>query len=207
MEYNKEELEDLILIKNLTYDKIGEKYGVSGAAVRKAAKKLGIELPQRRKINPKETFNREKSLSDNTCLQCGKEISKNKKYCNNKCQQAHIRQEYIKTWKAGEITGQTKGLWKNISGFIRTYLFEKYENKCVVCGWGEINPYSNTIPLEIDHIDGDSQNNKEENLRLICPNCHSLTSTYRGANRGKGTRNITWINKNNNEEFQVGEQN
>lgn len=50
------------------------------------------------------------------------------------------------------------------------------------------------IPLEIDHIDGNSENNSEENLRLICPNCHSLTATYKGANRGKG-RNITWILK------------
>lgn len=39
-----------------------------------------------------------------------------------------------------------------------------------------------------------SENNSEDNLRLICPNCHSLTSTYRGANRGQG-RNITWIIK------------
>ncbi|MGV8961879.1 MAG: HNH endonuclease signature motif containing protein [Candidatus Saccharimonadaceae bacterium] len=44
----------------------------------------------------------------------------------------------------------------------------------------------------MDHIDGDSQNNTEINLRLICPNCHSLTESYRGANKGKGTRNITW---------------
>ncbi len=48
--------------------------------------------------------------------------------------------------------------------------------------------------LEIDHIDGNSDNNSEENLRLVCPNCHSLTSTYRGTNRGNG-RNITWALK------------
>lgn len=59
---------------------------------------------------------------------------------------------------------------------------------------GRKNPYTNTIPLEIDHINGDSEDNSEENLRLICPNCHSLTATYRGANRGKG-RKITWILK------------
>lgn len=58
--------------------------------------------------------------------------------------------------------------------------------------WSKINPYTNTLPLEIDHIDGNSENNSEDNLRLICPNCHS--STYRGANRGHG-RNITWILK------------
>jgi 5-methylcytosine-specific restriction endonuclease McrA len=54
------------------------------------------------------------------------------------------------------------------------------------CGWDEINKYTNKIPLEVEHIDGNWKNNKEENLELICPNCHSLTKTYKGGNRGKG---------------------
>lgn len=37
-------------------------------------------------------------------------------------------------------------------------------------------------PLELDHIDGNSHNNSLENLRLLCPNCHAQTSTYRGKN-------------------------
>jgi len=41
------------------------------------------------------------------------------------------------------------------------------------------------IPLELDHIDGNSQNNSLENLRLLCPNCHAFTSTYRGKNKKK----------------------
>lgn len=84
--------------------------------------------------------------------------------------------------------------WGQIPGPLRRYIFDKFDNKCCICGWSKVNPYTNTIPLEIDHIDGNSENNSEENLRLICPNCHSLTSTYRGANRGHG-RNITWTIK------------
>jgi 5-methylcytosine-specific restriction endonuclease McrA len=38
------------------------------------------------------------------------------------------------------------------------------------------------IPLELDHINGDSSNNNLDNLRLLCPNCHALTPTYRGKN-------------------------
>lgn len=198
MEYIKSELENLILTQGLSYEEIGRRYGCTGAAIRKNAKKLGIELPQRRKINPKETFNKGKTtFTGNTCLYCGENISAIKKYCDNKCQQLYIRQEYIKSWQSGDISGQTGIDWKQLSKSIRFYLFEKYENKCTLCGWGETNPYSETIPLEIDHIDGDSQNNTEENLRLICPNCHSLTSNYRGLNKGKGTRNITWITKEN----------
>lgn len=41
------------------------------------------------------------------------------------------------------------------------------------------------IPLELDHIDGKSNNNSLENLRLLCPNCHALTPTYRGKNISK----------------------
>jgi 5-methylcytosine-specific restriction endonuclease McrA len=38
------------------------------------------------------------------------------------------------------------------------------------------------IPLEVDHRDGDRLNNELSNLRLLCPNCHALTPTYRGKN-------------------------
>ena len=44
------------------------------------------------------------------------------------------------------------------------------------------------MPKEIDHIDGDSQNNKFENLKLLCPNCHSLTKTWKNTGSRKSTR-------------------
>ncbi|MFW5895280.1 MAG: HNH endonuclease [archaeon] len=49
--------------------------------------------------------------------------------------------------------------------------------------------------LEIEHIDGNAKNNREENLDLICPNCHSLTSTYKALNSGKGNRDRLKYNK------------
>ena len=39
---------------------------------------------------------------------------------------------------------------------------------------------------QIEHIDGNYKNNAEDNLILLCPNCHSLTSTYKGANLNHG---------------------
>ena len=50
------------------------------------------------------------------------------------------------------------------------------------------NQYTNKIPLEVEHIDGNYKNNVEENLTLLCPNCHALTATYKGANLNKGRK-------------------
>ena len=54
-------------------------------------------------------------------------------------------------------------------------------NICSECGISEWNGKS--ISLELDHVDGVRTNHKLENLRLLCPNCHSQTDTYRSKNR------------------------
>ena len=43
------------------------------------------------------------------------------------------------------------------------------------------------IPLELEHVNGDRWDNRLENLRLLCPNCHALTPTYRGRNIGRSS--------------------
>jgi 5-methylcytosine-specific restriction endonuclease McrA len=43
-------------------------------------------------------------------------------------------------------------------------------------------------PLEINHIDGNASNTWEENLEVLCPNCHSLTTNYKNHNKGNGKR-------------------
>jgi hypothetical protein len=122
------------------------------------------------------------------CLNCNKELKgKNKTYCNNKCNGEYIRKLSIEKWKNGELKGI--GISGKMNTYLREYLFQKFENKCFKCGWCEINEFTKKIPLEVEHIDGNSENNKEENLTLLCPNCHSLTSTYKGANRGNGRHN------------------
>ena len=119
------------------------------------------------------------------CLNCNKEIKKSK-YCSNKCQKEYEYKEYIKRWKNGKESGM-RGEYQ-ISLYIKTYLLNKYNNRCVKCGWGEKNIYTGKIPLEVEHIDGNYKNNNEENLIILCPNCHSLTSTYTGANLHKGRK-------------------
>jgi hypothetical protein len=58
MKYTKEELVELITVQQLPYEQIGKMYGITGSAIRKAAKKFEIELPKRRSINESETFNK-----------------------------------------------------------------------------------------------------------------------------------------------------
>ena len=120
------------------------------------------------------------------CLNCDKSLNGNQIYCNTFCQKEYEYKVYIDKWHKGVVNGM-KGKYQ-ISNHIRRYLFEKYDSKCFKCGWGERNIYSKVIPLEIDHIDGNYKNNSESNLVLLCPNCHALTATYKGANRGKGRK-------------------
>lgn len=121
----------------------------------------------------------------NVCLCCGKILLKSgAKYCSYRCQQRYKQNEYIERWLSGEIVDTTRG--STVSKRIRNYLFEKHNCKCSRCGWGEINPITGKSPLEVEHIDGNSENNNPDNLTLLCPNCHSLTPTYKALNKGKG---------------------
>lgn len=53
---------------------------------------------------------------------------------------------------------------------------------CEICGWAEMAP-DGRIPVELDHINGIHNDNRLENLRILCPNCHSLQPTHRGKNK------------------------
>lgn len=52
---------------------------------------------------------------------------------------------------------------------------------CEECGWAKKSE-DGRVPLELDHINGDRHDNRLDNLRILCPNCHSLKATHRGKN-------------------------
>ena len=128
-----------------------------------------------------------------SCLYCKKESSslprwraRHHKFCGPTCSSAYIYEEFIKEWKSLKINAFRKGGY--VSHHVRKYLILKQGEKCLLCGWSQKNPYTNKIPLVLDHVDGNCLNCNESNLRLICNNCDALSEHYKGANKGNGRR-------------------
>lgn len=123
----------------------------------------------------------------NKCKNCKKECARFKQiYCSNRCQIDYQHKEYIKKWLKGLIDGSRGKEKCKVSSAIRRWLISEKGEWCEKCGWKEKNQKIGCVPLEINHIDGNSRNHHKDNLELLCPNCHSLTPTFKILNKGYG---------------------
>lgn len=120
------------------------------------------------------------------CPHCNKPIEKGI-FCSYTCRAQFKSKECLSLWLQKKLPGH-KGKCMNVKPFVRDYLFKKYNSKCCKCGWSVPHPTTGRPPLEANHIDGNAANTFEDNLELICPNCHSLTLNYKALNKN-GKRN------------------
>jgi len=124
------------------------------------------------------------------CIICGvKNDSYIRRFCSRKCFQEDRYRVYIEEWLNGNQTGCHDSANSSIAGPVRRWITERSGDECEKCGWSVVNEFTGKVPLQIHHKDGNSLHNTPDNLEHLCPNCHSLTDTFGGANRGKGREN------------------
>ena len=143
------------------------------------------------------------------CPKCNKEHEKTGLYCSRSCGNSRVWSKEINQRRSAKLAGRTVGggksgpadldKWKanikqawldkyNATPFTelgmenrRRRVFEEQNYCCNNCGISEW--FSKPIALELEHKDGNNQNNERNNLEGLCPNCHSITDTWRGRNK------------------------
>lgn len=144
------------------------------------------------------------------CPKCGKEHLKSGNFCSLKCANSRVFSDEAKRKISLALKGKSRNLSESQMESFKKKMKEVWEikynntnfddlgpenrrrrvleeqnfccNRCGISDW-----FGEKITLELDHIDGISDNNSRENLEGLCPNCHSLTETWRG--RNKPTKN------------------
>ena len=115
------------------------------------------------------------------CLNCDQECKwsyqTGNKYCSVQCSAEHRSNEHKKKFFSGLLETIDRPT-------ARKYLAEVRGYKCEICGISEWN--NKALTLHVDHTNGDPSNNRPNNLRLLCPNCHSQTEFLGAANKGRG---------------------
>jgi hypothetical protein len=209
MKWNEKEISEAIslLKKGLSYKEIGIELEREANSIRVKLQKLGYKFSDEQKISVQclncdfifpstrkgeKKFcsskcsathnNKLRGLKNKTheykCLSCKNKIKPYGKFCNNMCQSKFRQKEAFEKIKNGD-----NGLYEKQ---YKKFLINEYGEKCMDCGWCEVNKYTSKVPIQLEHIDGNSDNNSLDNLKLLCPNCHSLTSTYGALNKGNG---------------------
>lgn len=181
-----EEIYRLRFEEKLSNREIGKRYGVSKDAIKSVTKRFHIPtLVKEKKIKPIKPKKEKRIWKTLICEYCGKEFLERPgkqidKYCSQECSAKARKQQTILAWKENPSKG-TESF--TCAKYVREYMIEKVGYKCEKCGWGIENPYTHKVPLQIHHLDGNSLNNEESNLQVLCPNCHALTENFGSRNK------------------------
>lgn len=113
-----------------------------------------------------------------TCPSCNHEFDARRKvdtYCSQECSTNFALARKHPQYLSGQLSSRPT---------LRNHYLMDNDYECCVCGISDWN--GKELVLTLDHIDGNADNNFPSNLRLLCPNCDSQTSTFKGRNRGNG---------------------
>lgn len=96
--------------------------------------------------------------------------------------ETYLKKYQAKSWEELGIDGK------------RRRVFEEQDHKCLGCGIGEWRGFP--VPMELNHIDGNNQNNTRENLEGLCANCHGITCNWRGRNKTSVREKVDFTQEN-----------
>lgn len=128
------------------------------------------------------TRNPKKHERRTNCLKCDGRISGSGRiYCSKRCAGAHKEDKFI-----GAFLSNSLKAGSSTTRALRKYLIRTLGERCQECEWAKKHSITGRVPLEVDHKDGNAENNHPANVWLLCPGCHALTPTFRNLNKGNG---------------------